>query len=179
MSPTAAAATALDGGVALDFRQHTYHYTYMELDKQRGGLADEAERPPLTFRLDPSSGVPTYQQIVRQVEHALRMAVLIPGDQLPKVKDVVAELAVNPNTVLKAYRELEIKGLAVGRPGVGTFVVKGLEVVSAGDQQKLQRGMRRWLDQAVGMGLDEAGITALFSAALHEQLRASNGVIAS
>ncbi len=75
------------------------------------------EVSPIEFRLDLASGVPTYLQIVQQVEHALRLGSLGPGDQLPKVRDVVAKLAINPNTVLKAYRELETKGLAVGRPG--------------------------------------------------------------
>ena len=70
-----------------------------------------------------ASGVPTYLQLVHQVEHALRLDYLKLGDQLPKVRDVVAELAINPNTVLKAYRELETKGLAVGRPGQGTFIM--------------------------------------------------------
>ena len=72
---------------------------------------------PIEFRLDAASGVPTYLQLVQQVEHALRLGYLKPGDQLPKVRDVVASLAINPNTVLKAYRDLEAKGLAAGRPG--------------------------------------------------------------
>jgi hypothetical protein len=78
--------------------------------------AEGTARPgsPVEFRLDPSSGVPTYLQLVQQVEHALRLGYLKPGDQLPKVRDVVASLAINPNTVLKAYRDLEIKGLAAG-----------------------------------------------------------------
>ena len=76
-----------------------------------GGLA-----PPIEFRLDPGSGVPTYLQLVHQVEHALRLGYLKPGDQLPKVRDAVASLAINPNTVLKAYRELETKGLAAAGP---------------------------------------------------------------
>ena len=71
---------------------------------------------PIEFRLDATSGVPTYLQLVQQVEHALRLGYLKPGDQLPKVRDVVASLAINPNTVLKAYRDLEGKGLAAG-PG--------------------------------------------------------------
>src|ERR1700761_8313711 len=71
----------------------------------------------IEFRLDPASGVPTYMQLVQQVEHALRLGYLKPGDQLPKVRDVVAALAINPNTVLKAYKELETKGLTAGRPG--------------------------------------------------------------
>src|SRR5437867_2502837 len=73
----------------------------------------------IEFRLDASSGLPTYLQLVQQVEHALRLGYLKPGDQLPKVRDVVASLAINPNTVLKAYRNLEMKGLAAGRPGQG------------------------------------------------------------
>src|SRR6266576_175731 len=76
----------------------------------------------IEFRLDASSGLPTYLQLVQQVEHALRLGYLKPGDQLPKVRDVVASLAINPNTVLKAYRELDAKGLAAGRPGQGTFI---------------------------------------------------------
>src|ERR1700693_5821355 len=77
---------------------------------------------PVEFRLDAASGVPTYLQLVHQVEHALRLGYLTPGDQLPKVRDVVASLAINPNTVLKAYKELETKGLTTGRPGQGTFI---------------------------------------------------------
>src|SRR5579859_4097703 len=77
---------------------------------------------PIEFRLDDASGVPTYLQLVHQVEHALRLGYLTLGDQLPKVRDVVASLAINPNTVLKAYKELETKGLTAGRPGQGTFI---------------------------------------------------------
>src|SRR5271154_6273123 len=87
----------------------------------------EGERVPVSpieFRLAPASGVPTYLQLVHQVEHALRLGYLKLGDQLPKVRDVVAALAINPNTVLKAYKELETKGIAVGRPGQGTFIIE-------------------------------------------------------
>src|SRR5579864_1012292 len=87
-----------------------------------GGPGERGPGAAMAFRLDPSSGVPTYLQLVQQVEHALRLGYLEPGDQLPKVRDVVASLAINPNTVLKAYKELETKGLAAGRPGQGTFV---------------------------------------------------------
>jgi GntR family transcriptional regulator len=129
----------------------------------------EAAGPSIVLRLDPGSGVPTYQQIVRQVEHALRLGYLVPGDRLPTVKDVVAALAINPNTVLKAYRELEHKGLAAGRPGQGTFVEGTLEVVPLRDQQTLQKGLSRWLDSALEAGLDPEGITALFASALHDR----------
>src|SRR5580700_6768176 len=83
----------------------------------------------VVFRLDGASGVPTHLQLVHQVEHALRLGYLKPGDQLPKVRDVVASLAINPNTVLKAYRNLELKGLAAGRPGQGTFVLATLSQI--------------------------------------------------
>src|SRR5271170_3471912 len=97
------------------------------------GLPEASTRgpaSPIEFRLDPASGVPTYLQLVQQVEHALRLGYLKPGDQLPKVRDVVASLAINPNTVLKAYRELEHKGLAAGRPGQGTFISATLSQVA-------------------------------------------------
>lgn len=128
-----------------------------------------ANGSPVTFRLDPDSGVPTYQQIVRQVEHALRLGYLVAGDQLPTVKDVVATLAINPNTVLKAYRELEYKGLVGGRPGQGTFIERGLDVVPLRDQQALRKGLTRWLDTAFEAGLDSDGINALFANALQER----------
>src|SRR5262249_32422847 len=87
--------------------------------------------PAIVFRLEPSSGVPTYRQLVQQVEQALRLGHLQPGDQLPRVRDVVGALAINPNTVLKAYRELEHRGLIAGRPGQGTFVQATLGGVPA------------------------------------------------
>ncbi len=133
----------------------------------------------IEFRLDAASGVPTYLQLVQQVEHALRLGYLVPGDQLPRVKDVVASLAINPNTVLKAYRELEHKGLAAGRPGQGTFVEGTLDVVPLRDQQALRSGLARWISDAAGAGLDEEGIRALFSSALHDHARRRNGGLAS
>ena len=73
----------------------------------------------IEFRLDARSGVPTYLQLVQQVKQALRLGILHPGDQLPTVKEVVASLAINPNTVLKAYRELDLEGLDRGAPRAG------------------------------------------------------------
>jgi GntR family transcriptional regulator len=117
---------------------------------------------PIQFRLDTGSGVPTYLQLVQQVEHALRLGYLQPGDQLPKVRDVVGSLAINPNTVLKAYRELETKGLVAGRPGQGTFVQATLTQVTLPDLTALRRALLGWLDDAGAAGLDEDGIVALF-----------------
>jgi GntR family transcriptional regulator len=123
---------------------------------------------PIAFRLDAASGVPTYLQLVHQVEHALRLGYLEPGDQLPKVRDVVAWLAINPNTVLKAYKELETKGLAVGRPGQGTFVLATLSQVALPELAVLRRSLSGWLTAADGAGLDQDGIVALFTSALRD-----------
>src|SRR5437879_8632642 len=103
----------------------------MTVDKE---VNPPGEASPMEFRLDPNSGVPTYLQIVQQVERALRLGYLVTGDRLPKVREVVASLAINPNTVLKAYGELDHKGLAAGRPGQGTFVEGSLDVVPLRDQ---------------------------------------------
>jgi len=121
---------------------------------------------PIEFRLDAASGVPTYLQLVQQVEHALRLGYLKPGDQLPKVRDAVAALAINPNTVLKAYRELETKGLAAGRPGQGTFIRATLNQVALPELAGLRRSLLGWLTAAGAAGLDEDGIVALFASAL-------------
>src|SRR5712675_317894 len=103
---------------------------------------------PIAFRLDAASGVPTYLQLVQQVEHALRLGYLKPGDQLPKVRDAVASLAINPNTVLKAYRDLETKGLAAGRPGQGTFIRATLSRVALPELAELRRSLLMWLATA-------------------------------
>ena len=123
---------------------------------------------PIEFRLDAASGVPTYRQLVHQVEHALRLGYLKPGDQLPKVRDLVATLAINPNTVLKAYKELEVKGLAAGRPGQGTFVQATLSQVALPELTALHRSLSGWLTAADEAGLDEDGMVALFTSALRD-----------
>ena len=123
---------------------------------------------PIEFRLDATSGVPTYLQLVQQVEHALRLGYLKPGDQLPKVRDVVASLAINPNTVLKAYRDLEGKGLAAGRPGQGTFVQAALSQIALPELAELRKALLGWLAAADTAGLDENGMVALFTSALRD-----------
>src|ERR1700691_1323084 len=133
-----------------------------------GGMPEAGTRgpsSPIEFRLDPASGVPTYLQLVQQVEHALRLGYLKPGDQLPKVRDVVASLAINPNTVLKAYRDLEMKGLAAGRPGQGTFVQATLSQVALPELTTLRRSLSGWLAAADEAGLDEDGMVALSASA--------------
>jgi GntR family transcriptional regulator len=121
----------------------------------------------IEFRIDARSGVPPYRQIVHQVRQALHLGLLREGDQLPTVKDVVGQVAINPNTVLKAYRELEHEGLAAGRPGLGTFVTKSLVHESVAAHKGLQSELDRWLEKARRAGLDDASIAALFESTFH------------
>jgi GntR family transcriptional regulator len=130
--------------------------------------AGPSAAPPIEFRIDTASGVPTYLQLVHQVEHALRLGYLKPGDQLPKVRDVVSTLAINPNTVLKAYKELETKGLAAGRPGQGTFVQATLSQIALPELTALNRSLHSWLATAHAAGLDGDGIVALFTSAMRD-----------
>jgi len=132
------------------------------------GVGPRGPGSPIEFRLDAASGVPTYLQLVHQVEHALRLGYLKPGDQLPKVRDVVAALAINPNTVLKAYKELETKGLAAGRPGQGTFVQATLSQIALPELTGLHRSLLGWLASAEASGLDKDGMVALFTSALRD-----------
>jgi GntR family transcriptional regulator len=121
----------------------------------------------IEFRIDPHSGVPPYRQIVHQVRQALHLGLLREGDQLPTVKDVVGQVAINPNTVLKAYRELEHEGLAAGRPGLGTFVTRSLVADSMVAHKGLRTELSRWLEKARRAGLDDASIGALFENTFH------------
>jgi DNA-binding transcriptional regulator YhcF (GntR family) len=116
----------------------------------------------IEFHLDNRSGVSPYLQIVQQVRQALRLGLLSEGDQLPTVKEVVAQLAINPNTVLKAYRELEHEGLASARPGVGTFVTGSLGGGSLAAHGPLRQALQRWIAKARRAGLDDESIEALF-----------------
>ena len=116
----------------------------------------------IEFHLDSRSGVSPYLQIVQQVRQALRVGMLREGDQLPTVKEVVGQLAINPNTVLKAYRELEHEGLASARPGVGTFVTGTLGAESIAAQGPLRQALQRWIVKARRAGLDDESIEALF-----------------
>ena len=116
----------------------------------------------IEFHLDTRSGVPPYQQIVQQVRRALKLGLLHEGDQLPTVKEVVTRIAINPNTVLKAYRELEHDGLVAARPGVGTFVTRTLSDPSLAAHGPLRRDLGRWLAKARLAGLDDESIEALF-----------------
>jgi GntR family transcriptional regulator len=116
----------------------------------------------IEFHLDGRSGVAPYMQLIQQVRQAMRLGLLVEGDQLPTVKDVVAKVAINPNTVLKAYRELEYEGLVAPRPGVGTFVNRTLTDGSLAAHGALREELRGWLGRARVAGLDAESIEALF-----------------
>ena len=122
----------------------------------------------IEFRLDGRTGVTTYLQLVHQVRRALRLGHLRPGDQLPTVREVVAKLAINPNTVLKAYRDLEREGLVSSRPGAGTFVRENLQIGPRAGQAALRSSLSRWILRAQDAGLDDGDLRALFEDALQQ-----------
>jgi DNA-binding transcriptional regulator YhcF (GntR family) len=124
----------------------------------------------IEFHLDPRSGVATYLQIVQQVKEALRLGTIEIDDQLPTVREVVADLAINPNTVAKAYRELEREGLVVARQGRGTFVASTLAPASMQHHDELRAALEEWLERATAAGLDDESIRALVSATLRRML---------
>lgn len=140
----------------------------MAIDKnstQTGQLAST----PISFSLDLQSGIPTYLQLVQQVEAALSLGYIVEGDQLPTVKDVVSSIAINPNTVLKAYRELESRGIASGRPGVGTFITASPRVITSNKMATLRKSLiSGWLREAKRTGLSDEAIVALFNSAMGE-----------
>jgi len=120
----------------------------------------------IRFRVDGRSAVPPYQQIVQQVRHALRTGVLSVGDQLPSVREVVAVTAVNPNTVLKAYRDLEREGLVEARTGHGTFVRSRPPGPPPGTHARLGRTLATWVREAHDAGLDDEAIASLLRVTL-------------
>jgi GntR family transcriptional regulator len=117
------------------------------------------------FRLDGSSGVPPYLQLVHQVRQSLLLGYLQEGDRLPTVKDVASDLVINPNTVVKAYRQLEHEGLAKGRPGQGTFITATGSPAGPETHAALRESLEKWLHDAEAAGLDDEAVTALIAVA--------------
>ncbi|MFI9581525.1 GntR family transcriptional regulator [Streptomyces sp. NPDC052236] len=128
----------------------------------------------LEFRIDRRSGVAAYQQIVLQTKQALRLGVLMPGDRLPTAKEVAETCAVNPNTTLKAYRELEREGLVEPRPGLGTFVRRSLARPQAGADSPLREELDGWMVRAREAGLEQEDVAALFASVLEQRYAAGN-----
>jgi GntR family transcriptional regulator len=124
------------------------------------------------YRIDRRSGVPAFQQIVQQTKQALRLGVLVPGDRLPTAKEVAEVSTVNPNTTLKAYRELEREGLVEPRPGQGTFVRRTLARPSAGTDSPLYAELVAWMAKAAGAGLEQEDVAALVTSAMEKQYAA-------
>ncbi|KAA2259472.1 GntR family transcriptional regulator [Solihabitans fulvus] len=125
----------------------------------------------IEFRIDRRSGVATYLQIVHQVKQALRLGLIGPGDRLPTAKDVVAVTGINPNTVLKAYRELDREGLVEPRPGLGTFVRRSLASPGAAAGSPLRGDLLEWMDRARQLGMGREDVDALFRAVLDDKFR--------
>ncbi|GGW14558.1 GntR family transcriptional regulator [Streptomyces capoamus] len=121
------------------------------------------------YRIDRHSGVATYVQIVQQTKQALRMGLLRPGDRLPTAREVVEATAINPNTVLKAYRELEREGLVEARRGLGTFVRRSLGTGPA--DSPLRTELEAWADRARAAGLEREDVAALFTAVLDQHFQ--------
>src|ERR1700733_2364112 len=130
-------------------------------------MTSEVLHQSMSFHLRTGSGVPPYLQIAQQIRQAVRRGVLDIGDQLPTVKEVVAELAINPNTVQKAYRELEHEGLVVGRQGIGTFVARRPNGPPPGTQVRLARGLSKWVQSARAEGMDDESMESLLRETLH------------
>src|ERR1035437_1723014 len=128
-----------------------------------------ALHPSLTFRLDPQSGLAPYRQLVDQVRHAVRSGLLRDGDQLPSVRDVVTQITINPNTVHRAYRELEHQGIAEGRAGLGTFITSRSRAGSnVTERASLEQALQDWVADARRTGLDEETIRELIRSALRQ-----------
>ena len=131
----------------------------------RRWCAGGGRESPIEYRIDRRSGVATYLQIVQQTKQALRLGVLRPGDRLPTARQVVEQAAINPNTVLKAYRELEREGLVEPRPGAGTFVRRSLGQVDGTDAAELRTELEAWMRRCRDLGLLVDDVDALYTAA--------------
>ncbi|RDI30491.1 GntR family transcriptional regulator [Rhodococcus sp. AG1013] len=127
------------------------------------------------FHINRRSGIPAYVQLVLQVKQALRLGDLKPGDRLPTAKEVVAAVTVNPNTVLKAYRELENDGLVEARPGLGTFVTQSLLKPGMAERQALQDELATWARAGADAGLERSDLEALVTAALDSEFGEDTG----
>ncbi|MEU5694705.1 GntR family transcriptional regulator [Actinosynnema sp. NPDC020468] len=123
----------------------------------------------IEFRIDRRSGVATYLQLVHQVKQALRLGLLGPGDRLPTAREVVEQTAINPNTVLKAYRELEREGLVEPRPGLGTFVRRSLVTPGVAEDSPLRGDLLEWMERARGYGMGREDVEALFRSVLDQR----------
>lgn len=148
-----------------------YWLTSVLLDQHNMPLSEDDRKGPrevINFHVDRSSSIPAYAQLVRQVREGLRIGTLQPGDQLPTVRSVVTSCTINPTTVLKAYRELELSGLVEARQGAGTFVSGTLGHTDPHVMARLRSGLARWLGQAREAGLEDEDVQALLASVIVE-----------
>jgi GntR family transcriptional regulator len=130
----------------------------------------ESRASLINFRLDSRSGVAPYRQLADQVRQAVSLGLLRPGDKLPPVREVVTQITINPNTVHRAYRELEHEGIVEGRPGLGTFVTaRASSSLSSSDRTMLLQELQNWANRARSAGVDNEGISALFAAVIQSK----------
>lgn len=126
-------------------------------------------RPSIQFRLDARSGVAPYRQLVDQVRQAVNSGLVQVGDQLPSVREVVTQITINPNTVHRAYRELEHQGIAEGRSGLGTFITSHAQsFVGATNRESVEEGLHAWIRRARSVDMDDESIVDLVRAALRQ-----------
>lgn len=123
----------------------------------------------MLFRINPHSGVPLYLQLIEQVRHAIESGALRPGDQLPGIRKVAEDMVMNPNTVAKAYREMEHAGLIVLRHGSGAFIADHHAAVQTRAIQKARTVVQRAVTALRDMGLDEGAIRRLVDSELTER----------
>jgi len=116
----------------------------------------------LSFRLDGSSGVPFYRQIIQQIEQAILARRLLPGDKLPTIRSLAIELKINPNTIAKAYNELEIRGIVVTQVGSGTYVSdKEIDMAENERQKKIEESLARFLREMDALGVSRSELPRL------------------
>lgn len=121
----------------------------------------------MIFRLNPQSGVPIYLQLIEQVKHGIENGALRPGDQLPGIRKLAESIPMNPNTVAKAYKELEHMGLVELRQGSGAFIAEGLDTKELTDRMQSARPIvEKAIEKLLQLGLSEEEVRRLIEAEL-------------
>jgi GntR family transcriptional regulator len=122
-------------------------------------------REPLSFTLDPVNGVPIYRQIIQQIEYAILSGRMRAGDKLPTIRALAVELKTNPNTIARAYNEMEIKGVLVTQVGSGTYISDKKPVLEDDRlNRKIQEVLGRFIQEMQGLGVDRRELTRMITA---------------
>ncbi|HHX77871.1 MAG TPA: GntR family transcriptional regulator [Firmicutes bacterium] len=123
----------------------------------------------MKFFINHRSGVPIYLQLIQQIEKGMAANILIPGEQLPTVRELALELTINPNTVARAYRELEARGLITSHQGRGTFVASNIVANPAQKEKIITAQISELVREAGQLGITPARLKELFTKCLEEQ----------